>query len=100
MVPNHDIFRQTKKGLEIRVRVIPNSCVESVCFREGETLTVKLKVPPVDGRANRELIRVISRKLGTAPSKISICRGHTSRDKVLLVEKMTEQDALDSFKTL
>ena len=86
--------RETKKGLEIRVRVSPNSSRDSICFREGEAVSVKLKSPPIDGRANRELIKIISKRLGVAPSKVIVSRGSTSRDKTLLVQEVSETDAI------
>lgn len=94
------ILRQTRKGLEIRVRVNPNSSRESISYSESGGLAVKLKSPPVDGRANKELIRLISRILGIAPGKISLIRGGASREKTLLVEEVDEKDALDRFKAL
>ncbi len=60
---------------------------------------VRLTSPPVDGKANRELIKLIAKKLKIPPSDISIERGERSRDKMLLIQgisrKMAEQRLLD-----
>lgn len=92
------IIRQTCKGLEIRVKVSPNSSRESVCFKEGESLIIKLKAPPIEGRANRDLIKIVARKLGVAPGRVTVLKGLTSREKTLLVEEVTEADAVDRLK--
>lgn len=91
-------IRQTKKGLEIRVRVTPNSSRESVSFDISEGLTVKLKSPPVEGRANKELIRIVSSKLGVAPSSIAIIKGLSSRNKTLVATGLSEMDAIERLK--
>ena len=87
-------IKLTKKGLEIRVRVSPNSSQESVCFDKDQGLIVKLKSPPVEGRANRELIRIVAKKLGVAPSRITVCKGLISRNKVVLVQEFSDADAI------
>jgi uncharacterized protein YggU (UPF0235/DUF167 family) len=45
-----------------------------------------VKAPPVDGRANAALCRLVAKRLGIAPSRVSVFRGAGSRDKVLAVE--------------
>ena len=90
-------IKQTKKGLEIRVRVAPNSSQESVCFDKEQGLIVKLKSPPVDGRANRDLLRIVAKKLGIAPTRIAVCKGLASRNKVLLVQEFSDADAMDKL---
>jgi uncharacterized protein YggU (UPF0235/DUF167 family) len=46
---------------------------------------VRVTAPPVDGRANDALCRLIAKRAGLAPSRVTIDRGHTARDKVLNV---------------
>ncbi len=92
-------IRQTRKGLEIRVRVTPNSSQESVWFGADEGLVVKLKSPPVEGRANKELIRIISGKLGVAPTRITVCKGLTSRNKTVLVQDLSDVEAIKRLKS-
>jgi uncharacterized protein len=47
--------------------------------------------PPVDGKANDALCRLIAKKAGVAPSKVSVVRGHTAREKVVRVEGIDER---------
>lgn len=60
---------------------------ELVGFREG-VLVARVSAPPVDGRANKALCRLIARRAGVAPSRVSIVRGERSRDKLVSVEGM------------
>jgi len=58
---------------------------ELLGWRDG-TLRAKVTAPPVDGRANRALCRLIAKRLGVAPSRVAVVRGAGSREKVVRVE--------------
>jgi uncharacterized protein len=53
--------------------------------REGAVL-IRVTAPPVDGKANEALCRLVAKKAGVAPSRVTVVRGHTARDKTLDVE--------------
>jgi uncharacterized protein YggU (UPF0235/DUF167 family) len=59
--------------------------------REGAVL-IRVTAPPVDGKANDALCRLIAKKAGVAPSRVSVIRGHTARDKVLEVDGVDKAD--------
>jgi uncharacterized protein len=44
----------------------------------------------VDGKANDALRRLVAKAAGVAPSRVTVLRGHTARDKVLEVEGVEE----------
>ena len=47
---------------------------------------IRVTAPPVDGKANEALCRFIAKKAGVAPSRVSVAKGHTARDKTLEVD--------------
>lgn len=53
---------------------------------EGVELKVRLASPPVDGRANDELVRWLAKEVGVPRSAVTLVRGQTSRSKVVRVE--------------
>ncbi len=69
----------------LHVKVIPKASRSEIVGWEGEVLKVRLKAVPEKGEANEELIRFLSRELKIAKSLITIVRGHTSREKTLLI---------------
>ena len=76
----------------ITVRVTPRASRDEVAgWREG-ALRVRLRAPPVEGRANESLRRMLAERLGVAPSAVQIVSGETSRVKRVRVEGMTESD--------
>jgi uncharacterized protein (TIGR00251 family) len=58
---------------------------ELVGIRDG-VLLARVSAPPVDGRANRAVCRLIARRAGVAPSNVTIVRGERSRDKLIHVK--------------
>lgn len=77
-------LRETSEGVVIKVKVTPNSSRNAV-LDTPDHLTVKLMSPPVEGKANKELLRFLAKRMHVAPSSITIVRGHSSREKTLLV---------------
>jgi hypothetical protein len=53
---------------------------------EGGVLRARVSAPPVDGKANKALCRLIAKRVGVASSRVSVVRGEKSRDKVVRVE--------------
>ena len=49
-------------------------------------MLIRVTAPPVDGRANDALCRLVAKAAGVAPSRVQVVRGHTARDKVLRIE--------------
>ncbi len=71
--------------LFLAVRVQPRSSREGVIGLQGTTLKIALTAPPVDGAANKALCRWLASELKVAKGKITIERGHRSREKQLLI---------------
>lgn len=53
---------------------------------DGAELKIRVASPPVDGRANDELVRWIAKQLGVPRSDVTVERGEASRSKVVRVE--------------
>lgn len=71
---------------EVRVRLQPRARREEIAgVREG-ALLVRVTAPPVDGRANAALCKLLARTLGVPPRDVAVLRGHGARDKVVEVD--------------
>ena len=68
-------------GVAIRVKVTPRASKNAVIGRRGDSVAVKLTSPPIEGRANKDLIKFLAKLLGVAPSRVSIVKGETSEKK-------------------
>jgi len=72
---------ETAEGVTLAVKVVPRAVRNEVVGWEGDALKVRLKAPPVEGRANEALIGFLAKTLGVARSQVEIVRGDTSRHK-------------------
>lgn len=78
----------------ITVRVSPNAARSGVVRFAGEVLRVKVAAPPVKGKANKELVALLSRILGVDKSRISIAAGETSQNKVVAVNGLSREEIM------
>lgn len=74
----------TSAKLSVRVRAGSRSD-ELVGIRDG-VLLVRVVAPALEGRANRALSRLVAKRLGIAPSRVTIIRGERSRDKLVQID--------------
>lgn len=51
-----------------------------------EQLMVYVTAPPDDGKANEAMIRLLAKHYGMAPSRLTLARGHTNRNKLVRIE--------------
>lgn len=77
----------------IAVRLAPRAARDELAGLRDGVLHVRVTAPPVDGRANRALCRLIARRAGVAPSRVEVVRGARGREKLVRVDGI-ELDAL------
>ena len=84
----------------IRVRVQPGASANRVLdFRDG-ALRVRVTAPPIDGKANAAVLRLVSDFLRVPRNHARIIRGAASREKVLEVETIDEEYLLQRLRSV
>ncbi|MFW9845760.1 MAG: DUF167 domain-containing protein [Candidatus Thorarchaeota archaeon] len=82
-----------EEGVFIRVLVKPKSRQRRITTEiDSGFLTVNLKAPAREGKANTELLKRLSKFLGVSTGHLRIVAGHKSREKTILVTDMTMDD--------
>lgn len=71
---------------EIQVRLRPRGSRDELMGVRDGVLQARVTAPPVDGRANRALCKLIAKRLGLAPSRVTVVRGEKARDKLLRID--------------
>jgi uncharacterized protein (TIGR00251 family) len=74
----------TEDGVVIAVWVVPGSSRAVIDGRHGDRLKVRVTSPPKGGKANNEVVRLLSDVLGT---KVEIRSGMRGRSKLFEVSK-------------
>ena len=70
----------------IQVRVKPRSRVSLLTPEEDGVWVAQLKSPPLDGKANEELVALVARHFGRPKSAVSIKSGASARTKLVRIE--------------
>ena len=52
----------------------------------GERLKIRISAPPIDGRANAQLLAFIAKAFGVAKSQVSLDSGDSSRQKRVRIQ--------------
>ena len=73
-------------GTVIAVRVKPNSRVSLLEQLEGGGWLARLKSPPIDGKANEELLALVASHFGCRKSAVSLKSGASARTKLVRIE--------------
>jgi len=71
----------------IQVKVKPNARISILeAPLEGNIWFARLKSPPVDGKANQELVALVAKRFGCAKAQVSIRSGASARVKRVHIE--------------
>ena len=73
--------------LILNVRVEPRSSRPGISGPYGDGIKVKLKSPPVDGKANSELIAILAKEYGIPKRDVEIVSGMNSKKKVVRLKR-------------
>lgn len=82
-------------GLIFNVRVVPRASKSEIVGEMDGALKVRIASPPVDGAANEELIKILSKKFGVVRSAVEILSGHASKQKQVRVGGINHVDLLN-----
>lgn len=93
-VPDLPFLRIDKTGAVIvDIHVMPNAPRTQIQGLHDAALHLRLKAPPVDGKANFELVAWLARELRVPRASVELIRGETARRKQLRVAHSSVADA-------
>jgi uncharacterized protein YggU (UPF0235/DUF167 family) len=76
----------------LSVRLTPRAARERLAAGPEGGYVAHVTAPPVEGAANDALCRLVAKAAGVAPSRVSVVRGHRSRQKVVRLDGVAEAD--------
>jgi len=77
----------------LTLKVTPGAPRDEVLGELGDAVRIKLRAPPVDGKANDALVRFLADRLGMHASAIRLVAGATSRRKVIEITGLALEEA-------
>jgi len=79
----------------LECRVHPNARKDSIEGVRDDRLHIRLNTPPIEGKANKALIKILSKYVGCSKSKIEIIQGEKARIKLVSIKKMMPEDIIE-----
>jgi uncharacterized protein (TIGR00251 family) len=81
-----------KHGAALTIRVTPRARrTEFSGILEDGTVRIRVSAPPVEGKANKALIKFLSKVLKVRKNKIEIVAGEKGLDKIVSILDMTAE---------
>ena len=79
-------FTQTREGVALSVQATPRAARSEFAGLYGEeSLRVRLRAPPVDGKANAALVTFLAEAFGLPKRDVVLMQGATGRHKRVLL---------------
>ena len=89
-------FTAKNDSLLLKVKAFPKAGENRIAgVRNGELL-VRIQAPALKGKANRELVKILSKSLGVTRSEIEIQFGEGSRHKLIRIP-LSARSALEDI---
>ncbi len=84
--------RGTSAAGRIAVRLRPGGRGDALLGIEDGVLRARVLAPPLEGRANKALRKLIAARVGVPFSRVELVRGEKSRDKLIAVEGVDAEE--------
>ena len=78
--------RDERGAIVLTLHVQPGARRTEVAGVHGNALKIRLAAPPVDGKANAELLRFLADAFGVPQRQVTLLRGEASRQKMVRIE--------------
>ncbi|SFH16213.1 hypothetical protein SAMN04488020_107167 [Palleronia marisminoris] len=79
-----DLSHLARPGTTLSLRVTPNARTADI-RAEGDTIRIRVTVPPEKGKANAAVLKALSKALDVPKSRLEIASGATGRNKTLRI---------------
>ena len=76
----------------LKVYLQPKSSRNEIVGPYRDGIKVKVTAPPVQGKANEALLRLLAKEFGVPSSSVEIVRGHLSREKLIRIAASLDQE--------
>jgi len=86
------MITKTDRGFKLNLFIQPKASKNEIIGPHNGALKVKITAPPVDGKANAELVDFLSDLLDIPKRQIEILKGETGRNKSVEILGLSEDE--------
>ncbi len=96
-----EVIWENERGLFLRVMVKPNSRNrEFLASFSTDEILINLQSPAKDGKANKELVKRLSKLIGISTAGITLVAGHKGREKTICVTGVSKKELVEKLSKL
>jgi uncharacterized protein (TIGR00251 family) len=90
-----DCISEITGGVRIKLHVHPGAKRNGISGFFGDSIKFDLQTPPVDGKANAALLKILAKMLKCSKSSIDLVSGESSRDKILEIRGFNKDSLIN-----
>jgi len=85
-MPDQPWYQWQGDSLILNVRVQPRASRDEVVGQHGEQLKIRLTAPPIDGKANQQLLKFLATLCDVPGTQVELLSGAGARNKRIRVD--------------
>ena len=74
------------RGVLVAVRVVPNAARTEITGERAGRLVIRITAPPLEGRANDAVRRLLAKVAGVGASRVQVVSGERARHKTVRID--------------
>ena len=78
-------YSEKDRGLTFAIRIVPRASRSEIAGEHNGALRIRIAAPPVEGAANRELIRLLAKLFKLPQNAVEIVSGTASKSKIVRI---------------
>ena len=86
------MIKEIPDGVLLKLKVLPRSSRCEIIGPHGDALKIKVTAPPVEGRANEEIVEFLAETLGIKKGQVAIVSGNLSKRKTVAITGCNRQE--------
>lgn len=86
---------QVPEGVTLPIKVVPGATRSLVVGLLGDRVKICVNSPAEAGKANKAACGVLSKLMGTPRRAVTVCKGHTNPNKLILIEGVDHLEATE-----
>ncbi len=90
-------LQETKEGVVLTVKAVPRAAKSEIAGIDDEWIRVRIKAPPVDGKANEAIVKFFAEFFSLPKGSVSIVSGDTARLKRIKISGLAADKAKEAL---
>ena len=96
----YDFITENDNSLMLSCYIQAGASKSRLCGEFNGNLKLQIQCPPVDGKANNEIIKFLSKTFNVSKSKVGIIKGEKQKTKIIKISGISKKDFVKILEEL